>query len=152
MIELRYDDLLAADVEAYVNTVNCVGVMGKGIALAFKSAYPENFRLYAGACAEKHVVPGKMFVTDLSDMFSRKLIVNFPTKDHWSRPSKIEWIEEGLVDLARVVREMNISSIAIPALGCSNGGLPWSVVGPKIASAFLPLNNTRVLLYPPQGN
>lgn len=152
MIELRHDNLLKCDAEALVNTVNCVGVMGKGIALAFKEAYPANFKAYAAACKRSEVRPGTMFVSDIGDMFARKWIVNFPTKQHWSAPSKMVWIEEGLKDLVRFVEANKVASIAIPALGCSNGGLPWNDVRPRIERAMEPLTGTRVFLYPPQGN
>lgn len=152
MIELRYDNLLESDAEALVNTVNCVGVMGKGIALAFKQAYPENFKRYAAACRENRVRPGEMFVTDMGDMFTKKWIVNFPTKDDWRNPSKMIWIDEGLKALVDFVEKNKVASIAIPALGCSNGGLRWDQVRPKIELALEPISrNTRILLYPPQG-
>jgi O-acetyl-ADP-ribose deacetylase (regulator of RNase III) len=152
VIELRYDDLLKCDAEALVNTVNCVGVMGKGIALAFKTAYPANFKAYEAACKRKEVRPGTMFVSDIGDMFAKKWIVNFPTKLHWRNPSEMVWIDNGLKDLVRFIIENKVASIAIPALGCSKGGLPWNDVRPRIEQAMEPLINTRVYLYPPQGN
>lgn len=152
MIELRYDNLLKCDAEALVNTVNCVGVMGKGIAKAFKEAYPANFKVYEAACKRKEIRPGKMFVSDIGDMFAKKWIVNFPTKDHWYASSKMVWIEDGLKDLVRFVEENKVKSIAIPALGCSNGGLPWNDVRPRIERAMEPLTDIKVYLYPPQGN
>lgn len=151
MIELRHDNLLKCDVESLVNTVNCVGVMGKGIAKAFKEAYPANFKAYEAACKRNEVRPGRMFVTDIGDMFARKWIVNFPTKQHWYAPSKMIWIDDGLKDLVQFIQTNKVASIAIPALGCSNGGLPWKQVREKIERAMEPLPDTRVYLYPPQG-
>lgn len=151
MIELRHDNLLKCDAEALVNTVNCVGVMGKGIAKAFKEAYPANFKAYEAACKRNEVRPGRMFVTDIGDMFARKWIVNFPTKQHWYAPSKMIWIDDGLKDLFQFIKTHKVASIAIPALGCSNGGLPWNQVREKIELAMEPLPDTRVYLYPPQG-
>lgn len=136
MITLRRGDLLKDSAEALVNTVNCVGVMGKGIALAFKQAYPRNFDEYKNACAAGGVTVGSVFVTKPGDMFGPRFIINFPTKKHWRDPSQIEWIESGLVDLVDFVKRENIRSIAIPALGCANGGLAFNDVRPMIEEAF----------------
>lgn len=127
MIKLTQGNILTANVEAIVNTVNVVGVMGKGIALAFKKAFPQNFNLYKSACLKKEVRVGEMFITE-TDKISPKLIVNFPTKEHWRGRSKIRFIEAGMKDLVRVINERQIRSIAIPPLGCGNGGLDWSEV------------------------
>lgn len=121
-------DLLQSESQALVNTVNCVGVMGKGIALSFKKTFPDNFKQYRKACEEHRVIVGKMFVTSESN----HIIINFPTKEHWRNPSKIEWIEEGLNDLIKIIEYFKIKCISLPRLGCSNGGLSWSVVKPII--------------------
>ena len=125
-------DRQVATVEALVNTVNTVGVMGKGIALMFKERFERNFRLYAKACKAGQVNIGAMFVTETTELTGPRWIVNFPTKQHWRAPSKIEWIEQGLVDLKRFIVEKNVASIAIPPLGAGNGGLDWTIVRARI--------------------
>src|SRR5215813_6357415 len=110
MIHYTQGNLLDADVEALVNTVNTVGVMGKGIALMFKEAFPENFKAYELACKKNEIQVGRMFVTRRDDLLGPKWIVNFPTKKHWRQPSQMEWIVDGLVDLTRVIREKGIRS------------------------------------------
>jgi O-acetyl-ADP-ribose deacetylase (regulator of RNase III) len=150
MIELHQGNLLEAEAEALVNTVNCVGVMGKGIALQFKQAYPENFRQYRRACAKSKVRLGKMFVFATGLLGNPKFIVNFPTKQHWKAKSRIDDIRDGLVDLIDVVRTKGIQSIAVPPLGCGNGGLDWCDVRPLIEAAFAEAPEVRVLIYAPQ--
>jgi O-acetyl-ADP-ribose deacetylase (regulator of RNase III) len=147
MIEFTRGNLLDAKVDALVNTVNTVGVMGKGVALMFKEAFPENFKDYEIACKKKDVKVGKMFVT--KRLLSPKWIINFPTKEHWRGDSKLEWIETGLEDLKRVIIENNIKSIAIPPLGSGNGGLKWQDVRPKIEEALAALEDVTVLVYEP---
>jgi O-acetyl-ADP-ribose deacetylase (regulator of RNase III) len=133
-------DLLRAETDAIVNAVNCVGVMGKGIALQFKKKWPENFRDYKRACDAGEVRPGKVHVHEMGTLAGRPhFIVNFPTKDHWRDGSKMEFVEEGLRDLVRVVKSVGIRSIAIPALGCGHGGLDWAEVEPRVKAAFEPL-------------
>src|ERR1017187_1730170 len=132
MVTFNRGNLLDAPVEALVNTVNTVGVMGKGIALMFKEAFPENFRAYEDACNRGEIRIGHMFVTESSKLEGPKWIINFPSKKHWRHPSKLEWIAEGLKDLTRVISEKGIRSIALPPLGCGNGGLDWSDVRPEI--------------------
>ncbi|MFI5835008.1 macro domain-containing protein [Micromonospora sp. NPDC051300] len=151
MIIISHGNLLTADAEALVNTVNTVGVMGKGIALQFKRAHPANFTAYRAACAAGEVALGTMFVFDSGRLGPRRLIINFPTKGHWRSRSRLGDIEAGLVDLVRVVRERRISSVAVPALGCGNGGLEWPVVRSRIEQAFAALPDVRVLLFPPEG-
>ncbi|MEQ1789320.1 MAG: macro domain-containing protein [Rickettsiales bacterium] len=132
-IKIIQGDLLSQEVDAIINTVNCVGVMGKGIALQFKLKFPNNFKQYEKSCKTKELHTGKMLVHDLGGLVSKpRYIINFPTKDHWRGKSKLEFIEQGLDDLVRVIREYGIRSIAIPPLGCGNGGLNWSVVLPLI--------------------
>src|SRR5680860_423212 len=128
MITAANGNLLEADVDALVNTVNTVGVMGKGIALQFKRAHPEMFRDYAGACKRGEVQLGKMHVWNTGQMTGPRFIINFPTKAHWKSRSKLRDIEAGLPDLVRVVSELNVPSIAVPPLGCGHGGLNWAQV------------------------
>ncbi|HVO99163.1 MAG TPA: macro domain-containing protein [Bryobacteraceae bacterium] len=142
-------NLLDAPTEAVVNTVNTVGVMGKGIALMFKDAFPENFRAYEEAAKRKQVRIGQMFVTENRTLDGPKWLINFPTKKHWRQPSRLEWIVEGLQDLRRLIEEKKIRSIALPPLGCGNGGLEWSEVRPEIERALGQLSNVDVLVFEP---
>lgn len=143
-------DLLAADAEALVNPVNCVGVMGAGLALQFKQAHPAMFEAYRVACQVGQVRPGRVFVHREAMPAGTRYIINFPTKRHFREPSRIEDIDAGLGDLARVVRELGIRSIAIPALGCGLGGLRWAEVRSMIEYAFAGVPDVRVLLYGPR--
>lgn len=155
-------DLFESGARAFVNTVNCEGVMGKGIALAFKKRYPEMFKEYVKQCAKGSIQVGKVWVWQNQ---SRKTIeepewiINFPTKNYWRNPSKLEWIETGLDDLRQIIVKLNLPSIAIPALGCSNGGLEFSQVRPLIeeklngimVKTFIDQNiETLILLFSPQ--
>lgn len=149
MLRLTRGNLLHAETEAVVNTVNTVGVMGKGVALAFKETYPANFDAYAAACKAGKVKIGRMFVTENAALHGPRWIVNFPTKQHWRHPSKLEWIRNGLIDLRRVVQECGIRSIALPPLGCGNGGLAWADVRPLIEQALGDLPDVEVMLYEP---
>lgn len=148
MIELRSGDLFAADAEALVNPVNCVGVMGRGLALAFRERFPDNFAAYAAACRRGAVVPGEMFVCATGRERPR-LIVNFPTKRHWRDASRMEDLVRGLDSLTDLVRSSELRSVALPALGCGLGGLDWSEVRPRIEAAFAPLEGVRVFLFEP---
>ena len=148
-IEIAQGDLLEQRVDAIVNTVNTVGVMGKGIALQFKRKWPANTKAYEAACKQGEVVPGRMFVFDNGGLVEPKFIINFPTKRHWRQPSRMADIEAGLVDLVAQVKRLNIKSIAIPPLGCGNGGLDWAEVRPKIEAVFRDLQNVDVRLYAP---
>lgn len=136
MIQYKTGNLLNDSAEALINTVNTVGVMGKGIALQFKQAYPQMFQEYVKAYKESKLEIGKMHIYQSDELVGPKYIINFPTKQHWRAPSKIEFIEKGLVDLVKVLDELNIGSIAIPPLGCGNGGLEWKQVQPLIVNAF----------------
>ena len=149
MIQFTEGNLLEAEVEAVVNTVNTVGIMGKGIALMFKDRFPRNFEAYVRACAAGQVRLGEMYVTENKELFGPRWIINFPTKTHWRVKTKIEWIEEGLKDLVRTIVERNIHSIAIPPLGCGNGGLDWREVGPLIASALRDVEGLNAIVYEP---
>ena len=149
MIIFRQGNLLEADVEAVVNTVNTVGVMGKGIALMFKERYPENFRAYEAACKAGAIQLGRMFVTAAGELSGPRWIINFPTKQHWRHPSRPEWLAAGLEDLARVAREKGIRSLALPPLGCGNGGLDWQEVRPLIEAAAAKLPDVEIIAYEP---
>lgn len=148
-MEFREGNLLEADVEALVNTVNTVGVMGKGIALMFKERFPENFDAYSRACKAGEVDVGKLFVTYGVELSGPEWIVNFPTKKHWRNPTKIEWLDEGLLRLREFIEENEVQSIAIPPLGCGNGGLDWTEVKPLIERRLSDLPGTRVVVFEP---
>ncbi len=149
MIEEKKGDLFQEDVEALVNSVNCVGVMGRGIALQFKKAFPGNFKAYAQACKRGEVQPGRMFVYDLGQMTNPRYIINFPTKRHWRAKSRIEDVEAGLEALVTEIRERDIRSIAIPPLGTNLGGLGWEDVRPRIKEALSEVENLEVRLFMP---
>jgi O-acetyl-ADP-ribose deacetylase (regulator of RNase III) len=149
MIEYTTGNLLDTDAEALVNTVNTVGVMGKGIALMFKEAFPENYQAYRAACKAGEVRTGKMFVTERNQLVGPRLIINFPTKRHWRGKSSPEWIEQGLEDLKRVIRDYNITSIALPPLGSGNGGLEWAKVKPRIERALAEMPDVHVRVFEP---
>jgi O-acetyl-ADP-ribose deacetylase (regulator of RNase III) len=151
MIEFHTGDILQADAEALVNTVNCVGFMGRGIALAFKEAYPENFKAYERACRHDEVVPGSMFIFDTHRLTNPRWIINFPTKRHWRGKSRLEDIRSGLEDLVRIVRDLGIQSVAIPPLGCGLGGLDWRVVKPVISESVAQLKGVDIMVYEPGG-
>ncbi len=173
MIEFRNSgNLLDEQVDALVNTVNCKGIMGKGIALEFKKRFPDNFKLYADACDKGDVRTGRVFITAVErngdfdegsdatqlNMFvdgspsceSPRFIVNFPTKNHWRQPSKIEYIETGLESLTAEIESRDIHSIAVPPLGCGLGGLRWTDVKQKIESAFDRLPSVEVIVFEPR--
>jgi O-acetyl-ADP-ribose deacetylase (regulator of RNase III) len=151
MIQPATGDILQAPAEALVNTVNCVGVMGRGIALQFKTTFPENYKQYAKACKNQEVQPGRMFVTSTGLLEGPRFIINFPTKRHWRGRSRIEDIESGLVSLAQVITELNIKSIAVPPLGCGLGGLSWALVKSRIEETLAQLDNVQILLYAPDA-
>lgn len=149
MIKFTQGNLLEARTEALINTVNTVGVMGKGIALMFKERFTENTRLYTAACKAKRVQTGKMFITEVHELEGPRWIVNFPTKQHWRAPSQMAWVEEGLQDLRRFLIEKKIKSIAIPPLGAGNGGLEWPLVREQIESALGDLPNVEIVVFEP---
>lgn len=150
MITLAKGNLLDSSAEALVNTVNTVGVMGKGIALMFKDRFPENYKAYAAACARGEVRVGAMFVTEAVEVGGRRWIVNFPTKKHWRDPSKLEWVRDGLAALKELAHKKRIRSIAIPPLGCGNGGLDWALVRPMVETAFNDLPDVEAMIFEPQ--
>ena len=149
MIEPTSGDILAADAEALVNTVNCVGIMGRGIALQFRKAFPDNFKAYEAVCKRGELQPGQMFIYETGSLTNPRYVINFPTKRHWREPSRLEDIEAGLVDLVRVVREKRIESLALPALGCGLGGLSWDDVKPLIERAMQSVPKTRAIVFAP---
>ena len=149
MIKLTRGNLLEAQVEALVNTVNCVGYMGKGIALQFKQAFPVNFKDYEVACHAGDMAPGKMLIHDNGGLVNPRYIINFPTKRHWKGKSRIEDVESGLKALVADVQRLGIRSIAVPPLGCGLGGLEWQVVRPMIEQAFAAVPDVQVLLFEP---
>ncbi|OFX14080.1 MAG: Appr-1-p processing protein [Armatimonadetes bacterium RBG_16_58_9] len=150
MVEIVRGNLLEADADALVNTVNTVGIMGKGVALQFRQAFPENYKAYRKTVDAGEVVTGRMFVFR-THLLHPRYIINFPTKRHWRGRSRVEDIEAGLADLVRVVRKEGIQSLALPPLGCGSGGLEWRVVRPLIESALAEMPDVRVLLFEPSG-
>lgn len=149
MIEFKTGNILQEDVEALVNTVNCVGFMGRGIALQFKKAWPENFKAYAAACRRNEVQPGKMFVFETGRLTNPRFIINFPTKRHWRGKSRLEDIESGLRALVEEIRKRNIKSIALPPLGSGLGGLPWAKVRQRIEQLLGSMDKVRIVVFEP---
>ncbi len=149
MIHYKKGNLQESEAEALVNTVNTVGVMGKGIALQFKNLFPHNYKLYATACKSKEIKVGKLFVTEEESLLTgKKIIINFPTKTDWRKPSEYSYIEKGLVELTKTIKEKNIKSIAIPPLGSGNGGLDWAKVKPLIEQ-YLSKVYCDIIIYEP---
>lgn len=151
MTRFQRGDILEARAEALVNTVNCVGVMGRGVALQFKNAFPANFKAYAAACKRGEVQPGRMFVFDTGELTPPRYIINFPTKRHWRGKSRIEDIRSGLEALVEEIRSRGIRSIALPPLGSGLGGLDWSEVRPLIEHALAQLPAVEAEVFEPGG-
>ena len=151
MITLVQGNILESKAEALVNPVNTVGVMGAGLALAFKRTFPDNFEAYDHACREGEVRVGKMFVFARYELLGPSWIINFPTKDHWRHSSKIEYIEDGLIDLAKVIENKSIKSVAIPPLGCGLGGLNWADVLPKIMYSLEWFPRVKIDIFEPKS-
>jgi O-acetyl-ADP-ribose deacetylase (regulator of RNase III) len=151
MLKIAEGDLLKADAEAIINTVNCVGVMGKGIALQFKQAFPANYEAYRRACEAGDVKLGEMFVFDTGSMIFPRYLINFPTKAHWKARSRLSDIANGLDDLRRVLVERKIGSVAIPPLGCGYGGLEWAEVEPLIREKLGGLKGVDIQVFAPSG-
>ena len=151
MIRYTKGNLLEANSDALVNTVNCVGVMGKGIALQFKQAFPENYEKYCQACERGEVKPGRMFVFATGNLMGTKFIVNFPTNRHWKGKSKIEDVDRGLDSLVETIRANRIKTIAVPPLGCGNGGLDWAEVRNLIQGKLGRVEGVQVLVFEPAG-
>ena len=148
-VKRRYGDIFETQCEAIVNPVNCVGVMGKGLAKVFRSRYPENYRAYQAACLQHQVIVGQMFITQVEMDSYLRYIINFPTKHHWSNPSQLEYIEDGLRNLKESLVLLKIRSVAIPALGCGCGALSWDQVAPRIVDCLGDLDDVYVELYDP---
>jgi O-acetyl-ADP-ribose deacetylase (regulator of RNase III) len=149
MIHFSQGNLLDAPSEALVNTVNEVGVMGKGIALQFREAFPESSREYERAAKAREIHVGRVMVTSGQSLLGPKWIIHFPTKKHWRHPSRLEWIREGLKDLVRVIQARGIHSVALPPLGCGNGGLEWQHVRREIEAAFASVPDVDVTVFVP---
>ncbi len=149
MIEYKTGDIFAENAEALVNSVNCVGVMGRGIALQFKEAFPENFKEYAEACKRQEVQPGRMFVFEAGLLTNPRYIINFPTKRHWRGKSRMEDIESGLASLASEIRERKIQSIAVPPLGSDLGGLDWDKVRSSIDAMLRDIDGVQAVIFEP---
>jgi O-acetyl-ADP-ribose deacetylase (regulator of RNase III) len=150
-VQIKSGDLLKEKTDAIVNTVNCVGVMGKGIALQFKQRWPKNFKEYEAASKRKEIKPGKMFIHDLGEWAKPRFIINFPTKVHWRGDSTLEYVEDGLRDLVKQVKRLGIKSISLPPLGCGNGGLDWDDVRELVFAAFKDQPEISVNLFEPKG-
>lgn len=151
MIKYVEGNLLESDAQALVNTVNTVGVMGKGIALQFKNAFPVNYKIYRKACDNEELSVGKLLITTEENLVSgKKIIINFPTKTDWRKPSEYSYIEDGLVELRKYISENNIESVALPPLGAGNGGLDWSTVKVLIEKYLIDLN-ASILVYQPNA-
>ena len=149
MIRYTTGNILQSTADILVNTVNTVGIMGKGIALAFKKAYPDNYKAYRQAFEADALSTGKMFVFK-TVLWQPRYIVNFPTKKHWRNKSKLEYVSDGLDDLVRLIGDLDVKSIAIPPLGCGNGGLEWSVVKKLILEKLEPISdNIDLIIYEP---
>jgi len=148
MIKFITGNIFDSPAKALVNTVNTVGIMGKGIALQFKKEFPLNYKLYFDACKKSEVKIGKLFVVKDSNYTGVKFIINFPTKKHWRSPSQYEYIEKGLDDLILILEKYNISSIAIPPLGAGNGGLKWGKVKEILVDKLSHLN-IDIYIYEP---
>ena len=151
MFEYRTGDILAEDAVALVNSVNCVGVMGRGIALQFKNAFRDNFTAYVEACKRDEVHPGRLFVFETGQLTNPRYIINFPTKRHWRGKSRMVDIEAGLKSLREFILEKQIHSIAIPPLGSGLGGLNWNEVRPRIEDALRGFDDLRVVIFEPNG-
>lgn len=136
MITYTHGNIFEVETEALVNAVNTVGVMGKGLALQFKKKYPKNFKVYQGACKKGTFKTGQVLVVDEGDLFHKKWVINFPTKAHWKNPSQYEYLETGLTALKKALADFGIKSVAIPALGCGNGGLDWDKVKAMLETAL----------------
>ncbi len=151
MIDFLTGDFFDFDADIRINTVNCVGVMGAGVALLFKNRFPKMFIDYSIACAKKEIKPGKPYVWNDDNMFSKTTIINFPTKIHWKNPSEYEYIEKGLIWLKQYLISKEHSTITIPALGCGHGGLEWNVVKEMIIK-YLGDVNSKILVFEPNSS
>ncbi len=151
MLHFMNGDLLKQDAEALVNTVNSVGIMGRGIALQFRNAFPENYKAYVVACEHGQVQPGRMFVFETGSLYNPRYIINFPTKRHWKGKSRMEDIQSGLKALIEEIRQRHIKSIALPPLGAGLGGLDWLDVKQEILKALQNIPNVEIYVFEPTG-
>ena len=152
MVEFKVGDIFSEDAEALVNTVNCVGVMGRGVALQFKRAFPENFKAYAERCERQEMKPGEVFVFKTANLGSPRYIINFPTKRHWKGKSRLEDIESGLKSLIEEIKERGIRSVALPPLGSGLGGLNWNrEIRPLLERSLSELPDVNVVVFEPGG-
>jgi len=151
MIKFVGGDFFDYDADIRINTVNCVGVMGAGVALLFKNKYPNMFDEYFRACERNEVEPGKPYVWEENNMFSKCTIINFPTKIHWKNPSEYEYVEKGLVWLRQYLLERNNSTVTLPALGCGHGGLEWDKVKEMIIK-YLSEVNSKIFVFEPSSS
>ena len=151
MIQYKTGDILSESADALVNTVNCVGVMGRGLALQFKRAFPKNFQAYAEQCRRGEMRPGRVFVFETGEALPPRYIINFPSKRHWRGKSRIDDIESGLASLVNEIRVRDVRSVAIPPLGSGLGGLAWPVVRRRIEKALGDLREVDVVVFEPRG-
>tara|TARA_R110000787_G_scaffold284415_1_gene398098 strand:- start:23682 stop:24719 length:1038 start_codon:yes stop_codon:yes gene_type:complete len=152
-ISFKKGNMFDEPVQAVVNTVNCVGVMGKGVALEFKNRWPANFKAYKKLCDSDGLKPGQMFIFDTKELFASegpRYLINFPTKAHWRSKSKISYVEDGLDALAKTIQSYGIKSVAIPPLGCGNGGLDWAEVKPLIVSKLSQIEGIDIIVFAPK--
>jgi O-acetyl-ADP-ribose deacetylase (regulator of RNase III) len=151
MITFSNGDIFEADTEVIVNTINCIGAMGKGLALEFKNRYPEMNQAYVKACAAGLIKTGEIWPYQVAEEGPRSIIFNFPTKDDWHNPSEMVYIKEGLIHLIYLLGKAEISSIALPALGCKNGQLDWNVVKRVMCGMLKPVEPfVRIVIYEPK--
>jgi O-acetyl-ADP-ribose deacetylase (regulator of RNase III) len=148
VIRFVQGNLFDSQAEALVNAVNTVGVMGRGVALEFKNRFPENDSAYRAACKRDELIVGKMFVVETS-LEQPRWIINFPTKQHWRNPSKLEFVRDGLEDLVRVIEALKITSVALPALGCGTGRLEWKTVRALLGAALEPVDHVAFEIFEP---
>lgn len=151
MIEYKIGNILTEDAEALVNPVNCVGVMGRGLSLQFKHAFPDNFKAYTARCKRKEMKPGHVFVFETGETIHPRYIINFPTKRHWRGKSRMEDVESGLASLTEAILAHGIRSVAIPPLGSGLGGLSWSNVRERIQVTLEKLTDVKVVVFEPCG-
>ncbi len=149
MLEYLRGDIFSSKAEALVNPVNCVGVMGKGLALAFKQRFPSNYQYYRKTCNDGGLKLGQVLTYVRTSPDLPKYLINFPTKGHFRSSSRLQDIESGLVALAAEVSGRQIGSLAVPALGCGLGGLDWAQVRPQIEAYLAPLSDCQIWVFEP---
>ena len=158
MINYVQGDIFDSRAEALVNPVNCVGAMGKGLALQFRVRFPANNREYMAACKAGRLRPGQVCAVRNTQVPvgpaakrgpSPQWILNVATKDHWRQPSRKEWITSGLANIRRLCQELEITTVAIPALGAGLGGLPWAWVEHEIQLQLQDMDDVKALIYAP---